>query len=215
MLTESFHERCDRHHGQQEKRRLFCLARPENAFALPFIRPSRNRIFANVEMTLSDRFPCDSGDLRRHIQIYDKETADELSDGTRRRGGIPPLIEQPQPPIKNGSLPEDKLPLRLCWGNLPLAIPVAACLASGFRSSALMVSDYPRICLRLSASVADPQLVQSPDDPRQTDPFRLAPSLFGLSPIIDREIIFLFLRKTNCSSRPSSGFRAVLRVIAD
>ncbi|VWX56326.1 hypothetical protein SPHINGOR109_10293 [Sphingorhabdus sp. 109] len=55
-------------------------------------------------MTLSDRFPCDSGDLRRHIQIYDKETADELSDGTRRRGGIPPLIEPPQPAKKKREL---------------------------------------------------------------------------------------------------------------
>lgn len=116
---------------------------------------------------------------------------------------------------KNGSLPEDKLPLRLCWGNLPLAIPVAACSASGFRASALMVGGFPRVRLRFFASVPDPQLVQLPDDLSPSDPFRLAPSLFGLSPIIDRESIFLFLRKTNYSSRPSSGSRAVLRVIAD
>lgn len=38
---------------------------------------------------------------------------------------------------KNGSLPEDKLPLRLCWGHYPLASPVAACSASGFRSKSV------------------------------------------------------------------------------
>lgn len=37
-------------------------------------------------------------------------------------------------PKKNGSLSEDKLPLRLCWGNCPLAISAAACSASGFRA---------------------------------------------------------------------------------
>ncbi len=65
---------------------------------------------------------------------------------------------------------------------------------------ALMVGGFPRIGLRVLASVPNPQLVQSPDDLRPSDPFRLAPSLLGLSPIIDQEIIFLFLRKTNCSS---------------
>ena len=83
------------------------------------------------------------------------------------------------------------------------------------RSNALMVGGCPRFRLRFFASVSNPHLVQSPDDLRQADPFRLAPSLFGPSPITDREIIFLFLRKTNWSSRPSSGSRAVLRVIAD
>jgi hypothetical protein len=60
---------------------------------------------------------------------------------------------------KNGSLPEDKLPLRLCWGCLPLAIPAAACLASGFRANTLMVGGFPRVRLRFFASVSGPQLV--------------------------------------------------------
>ncbi len=81
--------------------------------------------------------------------------------------------------------------------------------------NALMVGGFPRCCLRCAASVPNPQLVQLPDDLRPSDPFGLAPSLFGLSPIIDPEISFLFLRKTNRSSRPSSGSGAVLRVIAD
>jgi len=116
---------------------------------------------------------------------------------------------------KNGSLSEDKLPLRLCWGRRPLAISAAACLASGFRSNPLMVGGFPRFDLRLPASVSNPILVRSPDDLRSSCLFGLAPSLAGLPPITDREIIFLFLRKTNWSSRPSSGSRAVLRVIAD
>jgi hypothetical protein len=78
-----------------------------------------------------------------------------------------------------------------------------------------MVSGFPRVRLRFFASVSNPHLVQSPDGRRPPDPFGLAPSLFGLSPIIDPEINFLFLRKTNRSSRPSSESRAVLRVIAD
>lgn len=78
-----------------------------------------------------------------------------------------------------------------------------------------MVGRYPRFRLRFFASVSNPHLVQSPDDLRPADPFGLAPSLTSHSPIIDREIIFLFLRKTNWSSRPSSGSRAVRRVIAD
>tara|TARA_R110002124_G_scaffold162068_2_gene329198 strand:+ start:254 stop:520 length:267 start_codon:yes stop_codon:yes gene_type:complete len=78
-----------------------------------------------------------------------------------------------------------------------------------------MVGGFPRHGLRCVASVPNPQLVQLPDDLSPSDPVELAPSLFGLSPIIDPEINFLFLRKTNWSSRPSSGFRAVLRVIAD
>jgi|TARA_R110002126_G_scaffold76907_7_gene191935 hypothetical protein len=78
-----------------------------------------------------------------------------------------------------------------------------------------MVGGFPRVGLRLSASVSNPHLVRLPDDLRPSDPFGLAPSLLGLSPIIDPEINFLFLRKTNRSSRSSSGFRAVLRVIAD
>jgi len=81
--------------------------------------------------------------------------------------------------------------------------------------NALMVGGFPRCSLRCVASVPNPQLVQSPDDLRLPDPFGLAPSLFGLSPIIDPEINCLFLRKANWSPRPSSGFRAVLRVIAD
>ena len=85
--------------------------------------------------------------------------------------------------------------------------------ASG--KAALMVGGFPRVGLRLSASVSNPHLVRLPDDLRPSDPFGLAPSLLGLSPIIDPEINFLFLRKTNRSSRSSSGFRAVLRVIAD
>ena len=80
---------------------------------------------------------------------------------------------------------------------------------------ALMVGGFPRCGLRCIASVPNPHLVQSPDDLRPPEPFGLAPSLFGLSPIIDPEISFLFLRKTNRSSRSSSGSRAVLRVIAD
>jgi len=60
---------------------------------------------------------------------------------------------------KNGSLPEDKLPLRLCWGCLPLAIPATACLASGFRANTLMVGGFPRVRLRFFASVPGPQLV--------------------------------------------------------
>ncbi len=82
-------------------------------------------------------------------------------------------------------------------------------------SNTLMVGRYPRFRLRFFASVSNPHLVQSPDDLRPTDPFGLAPSLTSHSPIIDREIIFLFSRKTNWSSRPSSGSRAVRRVIAD
>jgi len=78
-----------------------------------------------------------------------------------------------------------------------------------------MVGGFPRCGLRCIASVPNPQLVQSPDDLRPSDPFGLAPSLFGLSPIIDPEINFPFLRKANWSSGSSSGFRAVLRVIAD
>jgi hypothetical protein len=78
-----------------------------------------------------------------------------------------------------------------------------------------MVSGFPRVRLRFFASVPNPHWVQSPDDLRPTVPFGLAPSLSGLSPIIDPEINFPFLRKTNQSSRPSSGSRAVLRVIAD
>jgi len=78
-----------------------------------------------------------------------------------------------------------------------------------------MVGGFPRCGLRCVASVSNPQLVQSPDDLGPSDPSGLAPFPFGLSPIIDPEINFLFLRKTNWSSGPSSGFRAVLRVIAD
>lgn len=81
--------------------------------------------------------------------------------------------------------------------------------------NALMVGGFPRRSLRSFVSVANPHFVQLPDDLRPSDPFGLAPSLFGLSPIIDPEINFLFWRKTNRSSRPSSGSRAVLRVIAD
>lgn len=80
---------------------------------------------------------------------------------------------------------------------------------------ALMVGGCPRVRLRFSASVSNPHWVQSPDDLCPVDPFRLAPSLLGLSPIIRREIILSFLRKMNWSSRRSSGSRAVLRVIAD
>jgi hypothetical protein len=80
---------------------------------------------------------------------------------------------------------------------------------------ALMVGGFPRICLRFLASVSNPHWVQSPDDPCPVDPFRLAPFLLDLSPIIRREIILSFLRKMNWSSRRSSGSRAVLRVIAD
>ena len=83
------------------------------------------------------------------------------------------------------------------------------------RSNALMVGGCPRFRLRFFASVSNPHLVQSPDDLRPAVPLGLAPSLSSHSPITDREIIFLFLRKTNWSSRPSSGSRAVLRVIAD
>jgi len=60
---------------------------------------------------------------------------------------------------KNGSLPEDKLPLRLYWDCLPLAIPAAACSASGFRANTLMVGGFPRVRLRFYASVPGPQLV--------------------------------------------------------
>jgi len=80
---------------------------------------------------------------------------------------------------------------------------------------ALMVGGFPRVRLRFFASVSNPHWVRSPDDLRPVDPFRLAPSLFGYSPIIRREIILSFLRKTIWSSRRSSGSRAVLRVIAD
>jgi len=60
---------------------------------------------------------------------------------------------------KNGSLPEDKLPLRLYWDCLPLAILTAACSASGFRANTLMVGGFPRVRLRFFASVPGPQLV--------------------------------------------------------
>ena len=98
---------------------------------------------------------------------------------------------------KNGSLPEDKLPLRLCWGYYPLAIPAAACSASGFRSKSVNGRWFSPRPLALLRSVTNPQLVQLPDDLSPSDPFGLAPLLFGLSPIIDPEINFLFLRKTN------------------
>lgn len=81
--------------------------------------------------------------------------------------------------------------------------------------NALMAGGFQRCRLRRPVSVLNPHFVQLPDDLRPPDPFGLAPSHLGLSPITDPEINFLFWRKTNRSSRPSSGSRAVLRVIAD
>jgi hypothetical protein len=52
-----------------------------------------------------------------------------------------------------------------------------------------MAGGFPRVRLRFFASVSDPYLVQSPDDLRPSDPFRLAPFRLGLSPIIDQEVI--------------------------
>ena len=45
--------------------------------------------------------------------------------------------QKTHPRIKNGSLSEDKLPLRLYWDHLSPKSPVIACLASGFRAKCL------------------------------------------------------------------------------
>ncbi|MFT5537802.1 MAG: hypothetical protein ACI91C_002198 [Burkholderiaceae bacterium] len=59
---------------------------------------------------------------------------------------------------KNGSLPEDKLPLRLYWGYFPLAIPVAACLASGSREKCVNGWWFSTLLLALRRFGSQPAL---------------------------------------------------------
>jgi len=142
LLTRFFRAQCDDDHWPKEKHAWFALP----AAGRP---PGYGQTACRARNYLIHVLDCGFGGIAfASIEANSREK-------------LPPIARQrlPQPSKKNGSLPEDKLPLRLCWGCLPLAIPAAACLASGFRANTLMVGGFPRVRLRFFASVSGPQLV--------------------------------------------------------